>query len=123
MKRCDNRHSQFAQERQDVTTGAPAVNAELGRIELRAFRHALHRSSMWYSRFPFGEENTKLQPRRWVWALSGKLFPASKNKLAKPEFREYLPPQMKAGPLNSNSSCQLASQTSLRLQAIQSSPS
>src|ERR1039458_1975437 len=29
MKRCDNRHSQFAQERQDLTTGGPAVNAEL----------------------------------------------------------------------------------------------
>src|SRR5438067_360788 len=29
MKRCDNRHSQFAQECQDVTTGGPAENAEL----------------------------------------------------------------------------------------------
>jgi hypothetical protein len=29
MKRCDNRHSQFAQERQDVPTSWPAKNAEL----------------------------------------------------------------------------------------------
>src|SRR5690348_17086790 len=29
MKRGDNRHSQFAQERQDMTTGRPAENAEL----------------------------------------------------------------------------------------------
>src|ERR1700720_771670 len=29
MKRCDNRHSQFAQECQDVTTGGPAEYAEL----------------------------------------------------------------------------------------------
>ena len=32
---------------------------------------ALQWSSMWYSRFPFGEENTKLQPGRRVWPLSG----------------------------------------------------
>ena len=29
MKRCDNGHSQFAQECQDVPTGGPAKNAEL----------------------------------------------------------------------------------------------
>src|ERR1039457_953029 len=29
MKGSDNRHSQFAQQRQDVTTGGPSVNAEL----------------------------------------------------------------------------------------------
>jgi hypothetical protein len=29
MKGCDNRHSQFAQERQDVPTSGPAENAEL----------------------------------------------------------------------------------------------
>ena len=29
MQRGDDRHSQFAQERQDVTAGGPAENAEL----------------------------------------------------------------------------------------------
>ena len=29
MQRCDDGHSQFAQERQDVTAGRPAENAEL----------------------------------------------------------------------------------------------
>src|SRR2546425_2891065 len=29
MKRCDDRHSQIAQECQDVTTGRPTENAEL----------------------------------------------------------------------------------------------
>src|SRR5579871_3422231 len=29
MQRCDHRHPQFAQERQNVTTGGPAENTEL----------------------------------------------------------------------------------------------
>ena len=57
-------------ERPRSVRRSECLQVEFGRIEPRAFCHALQRSSMWYSRFPFGEENTKLQPGRRVCALS-----------------------------------------------------
>jgi hypothetical protein len=57
-------------ERARCVRRSKCLQIEFGRIEPRAFCHALQRSSMWYSRFPFGEENTKLQPGRRVCALS-----------------------------------------------------
>ena len=65
-----------------VRTSKPARSARDANVDRNVFRSnlvgssparpatALQRSSMWYSRFPFGEENTKLQPARRGCALS-----------------------------------------------------